>query len=59
MTKFNKKKEIVVAIKDGIVWGSYVPPGLELTVVHYPEDEESETEWNEAMQFIEENSNDD
>ena len=56
MLKFNPEKDVVIAIKDGIVWNSYLPPNLTLTVVD--EDEEEEEVWDEALQFIEENSND-
>jgi len=52
-SKFNKDTDVVVAIRDGIVWDCYIPEAVQLTVVFDPEDEEGEAAWEEAMKFIE------
>jgi len=56
MAKFDPKIDVVIAVKGGVVHDYYIPPGTEITIVYDPEDEQSDIEWTEALQFIEKNN---
>jgi len=56
MAKFDPKTDVVIAVKDGVVYDYYIPHGTEITIVYDPEDEESDRDWTDALRFIEENN---